>query len=575
MLVLKNSVRELSSRTEFFLSALALAVIAGFSMYTTWSLIADSDIWWHLAAGRWMAEHKTFLFTDPFSVTAYGAPWTNVHWLFQRCMYGVYQLAGLSGLVAIKALLFSAAIVVLASVMLRRTTAGWTALIVVVIAYALRFLILDRPLVFSLVLLAFFIFIIERSRATGNAQLLWWLVPAQLVWVNSQALFVLGPVVVLCYAAGDALGALGQRRAWHFLAFEDQANPRRMQTYTRLIALVLPACLVNPYGYRVFGLAGKLFGRILPAAQNVFSSQIAENIPPLLAHTGTPGIGIWMAVLGLVGLASFLLTLRSFSLSRFLLFGAFLFLAGLAERNVPLFFCVLVPVIAGNLNYAFSMAQFRDTCAGRLLRTWNNRIGWLLLSVVGILLIVRIQTERRHNPADNQLAPFRFPVGAVDFLRHNRIAGNLFNSDRHGGYIIWQLFPAKRCFMDGRFSLRSRAFLEGFVALLDHPENFERYFRHYAITHAMVPIDQQQRYVPLAIELYRSGWCLVYLDGSDAVFVRADQWSGPVIDLAAVVDKQKLMGDIMVAYGNNEYLRSRAESNLDNYMKILGVENKL
>jgi hypothetical protein len=555
--------------------ALALAIIAGFSAYAAWFLISDSDIWWHLAAGRWMTENKTFLYTDPFSITAFGAAWINVHWLFQLCMYGVFKLWGAAGLVAVKALLFTASLVLFAAARLRRDTAMWTALLAVLAAYALRWLVLDRPLVFSLVFLALFILIIERFRANGNARALWWLVLLQIVWVNSQALFVLGPMVALCYAAGDAFGSLGKQRPWHFLSFEDSGGRARARAYAVLLALLVAACLVNPYGYKVFWLAGRLLVRILPVAGNVFSFQIAENIPPLLAESGTPGIGAWMAVFGLIGLGSFLLTLRSFSWPRFLLFAVFLFLANLAERNAPLYLCILIPVVTGNLNRIFDTFKMGDPSFCAALRNQNDRIGIAVLMIVMAVSVMRIHAERRHDPPNGSLAPFRFPVGATEFLKNNPIAGNLFNSDRQGGYIVWQLFPQERCFLDGRFSLRSRAFLEEFVALLDHPGDVMHYFERYAITHAVVPVDQRQRYLPLAVELYSRGWHLVYIDGADAVFAQDDGFKDRAIDLSSPAEIQKIMGSITATYGDNTYLTGRARYNLDNYIKMLGLENRL
>src|SRR3954467_13380188 len=65
--------------------------------------IADGDIFWHLAAGRQMARSHAWLRTDPFTVSAAGRPWPDVHWLFQLGAYAVHRAAGLGGLVMTKA----------------------------------------------------------------------------------------------------------------------------------------------------------------------------------------------------------------------------------------------------------------------------------------------------------------------------------------------------------------------------------------------------------------------------------------------------------------------------------------
>ncbi|MEJ2189887.1 MAG: hypothetical protein P8Y93_10860, partial [Acidobacteriota bacterium] len=45
--------------------------------------IANTSIGWHLASGRFIIEHKSFLRADPFTFTAIGTPWIDHEWLFQ------------------------------------------------------------------------------------------------------------------------------------------------------------------------------------------------------------------------------------------------------------------------------------------------------------------------------------------------------------------------------------------------------------------------------------------------------------------------------------------------------------
>jgi hypothetical protein len=39
--------------------------------------IANTSVGWHLASGRWILEHRSFLRFDPFSLTSGGAPWID------------------------------------------------------------------------------------------------------------------------------------------------------------------------------------------------------------------------------------------------------------------------------------------------------------------------------------------------------------------------------------------------------------------------------------------------------------------------------------------------------------------
>ena len=76
--------------------ALALAAVAPIRNY---------DLFWHLATGRWIAEHHALPRTDPFSLAADRVDWINGEWLFETAAWASSRVAGLEGLSVIRALL--------------------------------------------------------------------------------------------------------------------------------------------------------------------------------------------------------------------------------------------------------------------------------------------------------------------------------------------------------------------------------------------------------------------------------------------------------------------------------------
>src|SRR5512142_2888253 len=122
---------------------LVLAAVAAGAFVVALGPIADGDIYWHLAAGRHMVEQRSLLRADPFTVSAAGCPWTDVHWLFQLGAYAVYAVAGFSGLAVAKAALIAGGAVLLVHTAARAGAAatGLCALAV------LGGLLLDRHLV--------------------------------------------------------------------------------------------------------------------------------------------------------------------------------------------------------------------------------------------------------------------------------------------------------------------------------------------------------------------------------------------------------------------------------------------
>src|ERR1700680_4114938 len=63
----------------------------------------DTDIWWHLANGRYIFAHGVPS-VDIYSFTAAGHVWVVHEWLADVVMYAAYAATGLSGLVLLAAL---------------------------------------------------------------------------------------------------------------------------------------------------------------------------------------------------------------------------------------------------------------------------------------------------------------------------------------------------------------------------------------------------------------------------------------------------------------------------------------
>ncbi len=61
--------------------------------------IVNPDVFWHLSAGRWMAEHGGFPRADWLSATMAGRAWADFEWLAQLLWYGLERAFGMGGLV--------------------------------------------------------------------------------------------------------------------------------------------------------------------------------------------------------------------------------------------------------------------------------------------------------------------------------------------------------------------------------------------------------------------------------------------------------------------------------------------
>ena len=71
-----------------WLCLLALAATLGLQK------IRSNDYWFHLRTGALIAETGAVPHVDPYSYTAAGSPWIDVHWLHQLGLHGLYSLGG-------------------------------------------------------------------------------------------------------------------------------------------------------------------------------------------------------------------------------------------------------------------------------------------------------------------------------------------------------------------------------------------------------------------------------------------------------------------------------------------------
>ena len=160
---------------------LVFAAVAVGAFVVSLGPISDGDIYWHLAAGREIAHRGALLHTDPFTVSAAGRPWIDVHWLFQLGAFAVYSSFGFVGLAVAKALLVASGAMILTWAAERSGGASGRAVAALASVGGLiadRHLMPMRPVILTLVFLALFLLVLERVRTSAvRARWPWVLLP--------------------------------------------------------------------------------------------------------------------------------------------------------------------------------------------------------------------------------------------------------------------------------------------------------------------------------------------------------------------------------------------------------------
>ncbi len=472
--------------------------------------LEDFDTWYHLAAGRLMFATGTWLRTNTFSSTAPDYPWIDLHWIFQLLLYGVWKAAGVNGVVLGAAALMATTTLVLYALARRfvpPTTAAFLLAVALVISSP-RFV--PRPELLSFLYFAAYLTLLEGYPRNGRA--IFWLVPLQILWVNTQGIFAVGVALVGCYWLGATLAFLPLPRGWREASGLDPAAWRRL---TIVLVLLTLACLVNPWGVRGALLPFELLPRV--TGNSLFSSRIGEFRPPLKSGYAPILVSTWIALLAAAGVA-FVLNVRRWHLGRLLATLAFGYLSTQSLRNMALFGWIAVLAIAANVG---------PWIARRHEPAWLRR-GLAGGALTAILLLVGAVATNQFSRAMGIEREFglgvsrvRFPSDAVAFIERVGIGGRAFNCLAMGGYLTWTR-PNDPVFIDGRLETFPESVFRRYFGVMDRPELWPRNIGPYALDYALIYHGWSNR-LPLVDYLAEGhGWTMVYYDEIASIFIPDD-----------------------------------------------------
>lgn len=556
-----------NSKTPFYF-ILLIIVCSCMSAFFVYFPITNTDIWWHLAAGREIVSQKNFLYSDSFAYTLISPQWIDLHWLFQVVVYGFYIATGFKGLVFAKCLVVGVLCFFTTTLNQSIQYKLFASAMFTLLIFEVRYLVLVRPVIISLFCIIVFIYAFEKYRIKRQSIFIWILLPVQILWTNSQGLFVLGPIIALCYLLGE--GSKNIWKTWRLGELKERWF-QSIPWFLFIAVLVLSvSCMVNPYGLDGVLLPLKLFGRIDPALKNIYAYNISENLPFFSLRGQEIHYLYSMIATTAITLILFLLNYRKFNWSQLLLFFVFCYLAVIAKRNILLYF-VIIPIVSGcNFN-----TLCREAGKGKKPKI-SSLYAIVTAGIISGLLIIGVAIHIyvvSFYPHKTYLSPFRVPESIVEYLEKYPVSGNMFNSIRFGGYIIWKCYPDKKVYIDGRLIIRTPEYFSEYIGLLDNYEKFMKAARQWDITHVIMPIAIFDRYTKLAVSLYKSNmWDLVFTDGGSVLFVRHDINTHGVLDLSVNKDFDRINQSINDQWKNDPYIREEAIGYLNNFLKTLGIK---
>ena len=376
---------------------------------------SDPDLFWHLASGDWMLDHRELLTLDVFSFTRSGVGYRTGQWLGEVVLALVFRAGGWLGLELLRASLVGVAAFFASRATMRvQPHVGWAAIPVIATILVSRTIWADRPQLFTLALFPFVFDLLIAARLEGKGRRLALLPFLFLAWANLHGAFVAGLALVAVFVVEALLARPHELRGAMTLAFVGSAL----------------ASFGNPDGPRA------LFAGLGYASTS--GAYIVEEGPlDVIGGAGVVVAGLFLGslaiafVLGYEGIAA--------RLSSPLLWAGLIVPFGLLgfaiQRQVTLACIVIAPFVAAGLPAVLGRRQVTALLVPRLGSC-------LFLTTCGIVLAVEAAALAPRAPDLTG-----YPVGAVDVLA--RTQGNVLNEYDWGGFLI-RMAPAHPVFVDGR-----------------------------------------------------------------------------------------------------------------------------
>ena len=519
--------------------AAALAGLAALVVASTLAPITSNDLFLHLRTGAVVLATRSVPRVDDYSALAHGRTFVAHEWLAGVIFRLVERAGGTRGFDLL--ILLKIAVALLTVTLLLRTARHLGADRMVAVACAALVMLLaaarflDRPHIFSYVLMASFLLILARRRArraVGRPGGGLWLLPLlQVAWANLHGSFLLGPALVGLAAAAEAIEGLAGAAA---------GRPARRAEAARLAlaaAALVPASLVNPYGAALLRFPFALTG-------SAFMGQIYEWLPPwsdLFRSTYMARYYVLWAAIGIAAHAAVLARARRAGLPASglfpaLLFAAFFVLSLRMNRNVTDFALVTCPGTAAAIT---TLRPRRRTGGGRVAALVPAALAAVLAGISAWFAIAGYPlSPSTSRPFGFGLGP-GIPVAAADYVERNGIRGNSFNTYSAGAYLVYRFHPAVRVGMDSRNDVYREDLWEEYTRALVSSGDLARMLERLDASFLFIEWPQQGVVATAAaIRDLSPAWRPVYFDDTATVYLGSEGPYAPVLgrDGYAVLD---------------------------------------
>lgn len=486
---------------RYLLVFLSFLVVAAMGIHT----IAHGDFWTHLAVGRWIAANGVPR-TDALSFSMAGQPWINPSWLYDRILFGLWNVMGAKGLILLHAIVVVGTFAALVPVM-KKWAGGLSISLAILLGVWMigpRYQI--GPHLWAFLFAAIFLSILSSHFAAWK---LAGVIVLQVLWANMDASFLLGPAICAVFA----IERFAQRNA------SDNEAGWSFGAAAGLTVGCLIATLINPYHVRLWQVVSIPVLRQSPAVRE-WVSPFAALFPESLYSKKLLTLAL------VIGAGGLLAERRRLPLAVTTLAIVSAFVAVVAIYHVAFFAVLALPFLALSLEAIGGALISMGERAMPSIRAWGERlVGAVSVAAAGFSLLLFFTNI--FFVATGSAAAFGvgvnhnvFPSGAIELLSKAAFPARAFNMPADGGYLLWRL-PERPVFSDTRPGVYDGNFFQlGSQCLAGQDEAWKTLDEKWGVAAAVLNCAAPSAAQTARTLLLSQQWVLAFFDGVTAVLLR-------------------------------------------------------
>ena len=476
-----------------------VAILLVLTLNIAEGLLGDGDTGYHIRTGEFILDAGRVPRVDIYSFITPTLKWTAHEWLSEVIMAIIYRTSGLTGIVVFFAIILATTHWLLYAVLRTKCDDILLCTIVTVLATVTASSHwLARPHLFSLPLLLIWYHLLDQFQSHEKPTLKY-LPILMLLWVNLHGGFMLGIVLLTIYLAGNLIYSLTDSPA---TALQHRAKARALSLTT---LLTIAACIVNPVGIEIFWFPFRV------TSDRFIMDWVVEFMSPNFHHA-LPFKYMFIAVIAALALARTRLNLIEAALLIFVSY-----MALYSVRHVSVFAIVVAPIllkmssgIAESLPRRLS--EFYQA-RRKLFADLDAQLVGKLWPAVAVSMVLGLALTGAVRVSFNDKI---FPVAAVEFLKREKLSGNMFNNDEFGDYLIFSAWPQYRVFTDGRSDMYGEKHGSPYLKVAGVQPGWKDILQRYAVSWIFFPTQTALS----AALLEQPDWHAIYSDKVATIFVR-------------------------------------------------------